>query len=213
MAATVRSFSPHYRSRPKCRRPLRPAGQPGGHSRPGFGFSARRLPPLSCRSMAFALTSPAFTDGSAVPAKYTCDGADVSPPLVWSGAPAGTVSFALLVDDPDAPAGTWVHWVLYNLPATAGGRAWRDERPLGREQPPLGRARGPEHAHAAARHGQADAARVSRLSRRGGGAGHAVRTPAAAGARPETAAVRGGRDVRQRRRARRHVPHAPVSRR
>src|SRR5205807_2286923 len=78
MAATVRSFSPHYRSRPKCRRPLRPAGQPGGHSRPGFGFSARRLPPLSCRSMAFALTSPAFTDGSAVPAKYTCDGAAAS---------------------------------------------------------------------------------------------------------------------------------------
>src|SRR5207237_1026743 len=102
MAATVRSFSPHYRSRPKCRRPLRPAGQPGGHSRPGFGFSARRLPPLSCRSMAFALTSPAFADGSAVPAKYTCDGADVSPPLVWSGAPAGTVSFALPVDDPAA---------------------------------------------------------------------------------------------------------------
>ncbi len=68
--------------------------------------------------MAFALTSTAFTDGTAIPAKYTCDEADVSPPLAWSGAPAGTVSFALIVDDPDAPAGTWVHWVLYNLPAT-----------------------------------------------------------------------------------------------
>jgi Raf kinase inhibitor-like YbhB/YbcL family protein len=69
-------------------------------------------------SMAFSLTSLAFTDGSAVPAKHTCDGADVSPPLAWSGAPAGTVSFALIADDPDAPGGTWVHWVLYNLPAT-----------------------------------------------------------------------------------------------
>src|SRR6184192_1573467 len=118
MAATVRSFSPHYRSRPKCRRPLRPAGQPGGAIRPGFGFLAPRLPPLSCRSMAFTLTSPAFTDGSAVPAKYTCDGADVSPPLAWSEAPPRTMSFALIADDPDAPAGTWVHWVLYNLPAT-----------------------------------------------------------------------------------------------
>src|SRR6266516_2367769 len=54
--------------------------------------------------MAFSLTSPAFTDGSAVPATYTCDGADVSPPLVWSGAPPGTVSFALIADDPDLPA-------------------------------------------------------------------------------------------------------------
>ena len=49
--------------------------------------------------------------------KSTCDGADVSPPLAWSGAPAGTQTFALIADDPDAPAGTWVHWVLYNLPA------------------------------------------------------------------------------------------------
>ena len=68
--------------------------------------------------MAFAFTSLAFTEGSAIPAKYSCDGADVSPPLAWSDAPPGTVSFALIADDPDAPAGTWVHWVLYNLPAT-----------------------------------------------------------------------------------------------
>jgi Raf kinase inhibitor-like YbhB/YbcL family protein len=67
--------------------------------------------------MAFTITSTAFRDGAAIPAKYTCDGVDVSPPLAWSGAPAGTRSFALIVDDPDAPAGTWVHWVLYNLPA------------------------------------------------------------------------------------------------
>ena len=67
--------------------------------------------------MAFTLTSAAFRDGAGIPVKYTCDGVDVSPPLSWSSAPAGTGSFALIVDDPDAPAGTWVHWVLYNLPA------------------------------------------------------------------------------------------------
>ena len=67
--------------------------------------------------MAFTLASAAFREGAAIPAKYTCDGVDVSPPLGWSGAPVGTRSFALIADDPDAPAGTWVHWVLYNLPA------------------------------------------------------------------------------------------------
>lgn len=66
--------------------------------------------------MALMLTSSAFTEGGAIPAKHSCDGADVSPPLAWSGAPLGTVTFALIVDDPDAPAGTWVHWVLFNLP-------------------------------------------------------------------------------------------------
>jgi Raf kinase inhibitor-like YbhB/YbcL family protein len=68
--------------------------------------------------MAFSLTSPAFADGTAIPVAHTCDGADVSPPLAWSGTPAGTRALALIVDDPDAPAGTWVHWVLYNLPAS-----------------------------------------------------------------------------------------------
>jgi len=67
--------------------------------------------------MAFSLTSPAFADGAAIPSQYTCDGTDVSPPLAWRDAPVGTVTFALIVDDPDAPAGTWTHWVLYNLPA------------------------------------------------------------------------------------------------
>ena len=65
------------------------------------------------------LTSTAFAEGEAIPAKYTCDGADVSPPLKWSGAPAGVKSFALIADDPDAPVGTWVHWVLFDLPAAA----------------------------------------------------------------------------------------------
>ena len=64
----------------------------------------------------FALTSSAFQDGGTIPAKHTCDGPDVSPPLAWSGAPAGTASLTLISDDPDAPAGTWVHWVLYDLP-------------------------------------------------------------------------------------------------
>ena len=67
--------------------------------------------------MAFTLTSTAFRDGAAIPVKHTCDGVDASPPLAWSDAPAGTRSFALIADDPDAPAGPWVHWVVYNLPA------------------------------------------------------------------------------------------------
>ena len=65
------------------------------------------------------LTSSAFTEGGAIPPLYTCDGKDISPPLSWSGAPEGAKSFALIADDPDAPRGTWVHWVLWNLPATA----------------------------------------------------------------------------------------------
>src|SRR5438445_12777078 len=67
--------------------------------------------------MPFSLSSPAFKEGAAIPSKHTCDGADVSPPLGWSGAPPGTAAFVLIADDPDAPAGTWVHWVLYDLPA------------------------------------------------------------------------------------------------
>jgi len=70
------------------------------------------------------LTSPSFVDQGDIPKKYTCDGEDISPALEWSEVPEGTKSFALIVDDPDAPDPanprmTWVHWVLYNLPATA----------------------------------------------------------------------------------------------
>ncbi len=68
--------------------------------------------------MTLSLTSSAFAEGAAIPVRHTCDGPDVSPPLAWDGAPAGTKVFALIMDDPDAPAGTWVHWVLYNIPAT-----------------------------------------------------------------------------------------------
>lgn len=66
--------------------------------------------------MAFELTSSAFQPDEMIPRKYTCDGADISVPLRWSDPPVGTKSFALIADDPDAPRGTWVHWVLYDLP-------------------------------------------------------------------------------------------------
>jgi len=63
------------------------------------------------------LTSTAFSEGGMIPAQYTCNGPDVSPPLNWEDVPEETKSMALIADDPDAPVGTWVHWVLYNLPA------------------------------------------------------------------------------------------------
>ncbi len=68
--------------------------------------------------MAFSLTSPAFQNESTIPKKCTCDGDDFSPTLQWQEAPAGTKSFALIMDDPDAPPGTWVHWIIYDLAAT-----------------------------------------------------------------------------------------------
>jgi len=76
--------------------------------------------------MTLTLTSPAFAPGGTIPRQHTCEGSDLAPPLQWTGAPGGTKSFALIVDDPDAPDPkapklTWVHWVLYNLPASASG--------------------------------------------------------------------------------------------
>jgi Raf kinase inhibitor-like YbhB/YbcL family protein len=62
------------------------------------------------------ITSPAFEEGALIPGKYTCDALDISPPLEWSEGPEGTQTYALINDDPDAPVGTWVHWVIYNLP-------------------------------------------------------------------------------------------------
>jgi Raf kinase inhibitor-like YbhB/YbcL family protein len=78
------------------------------------------------RTMAFTLTSTAFGPNGSIPARHTCEGTNVSPPLAWSGIPAGTKSLALIVDDPDAPDPaaprmTWVHWVLYDLPPAATG--------------------------------------------------------------------------------------------
>ena len=71
--------------------------------------------------MTMRLTSNAFASNNSIPSRYTCDGADISPPLSWSDAPSGTKSFALIADDPDAPSGMWVHWVAWNIPATAKG--------------------------------------------------------------------------------------------
>jgi Raf kinase inhibitor-like YbhB/YbcL family protein len=73
---------------------------------------------LSFSAQGLELKSPALTSGSMVPSLYTCQGKNVSPPLAWSGAPAGTKSFVLICDDPDAPLVTWVHWVYYNIPAS-----------------------------------------------------------------------------------------------
>lgn len=78
--------------------------------------------------MRFELTSSAFKDQKPMDARFTCQGAEVSPPLAWQGAPAGTKSYALILDDPDAPdpaapQRTWVHWVLYDIPAAVGSLA------------------------------------------------------------------------------------------
>jgi Raf kinase inhibitor-like YbhB/YbcL family protein len=80
------------------------------------------LPSVSwCQKTAgkFELKATAFQPGGNIPKQYTCEGADVSPALVWTAPPAGTRSFALIMDDPDAPSGTFVHWVVYDLPASA----------------------------------------------------------------------------------------------
>lgn len=69
----------------------------------------------------FTITSPAFEPGQPIPRQFTCEGADISPALDWSGVPGGTKSYALVCDDPDAPVGTWVHWVIYNLPGSLTG--------------------------------------------------------------------------------------------
>jgi Raf kinase inhibitor-like YbhB/YbcL family protein len=65
------------------------------------------------------VSSAAFAEGTVIPGRHTCDGENLSPALAWTGVPVGTRSFALICDDPDAPRGTWVHWVLWNLPADA----------------------------------------------------------------------------------------------
>jgi len=67
--------------------------------------------------MALSISSSAFQEGERIPTKYTCEGQDISPTLMWGESPAGTRSFALIMDDPDAPGGVFTHWVLFNLPA------------------------------------------------------------------------------------------------
>ncbi|MET7477685.1 YbhB/YbcL family Raf kinase inhibitor-like protein [Streptomyces sp. NPDC005648] len=81
-------------------------GDTGGSAAPATG-AAHRL----------TVSSPAFTDGGTIPRRYTCDGADASPPLAFSGLPATATTLALLVEDPDAPHGTFTHWLLWNAPA------------------------------------------------------------------------------------------------
>ena len=84
-------------------------------------------------AMNIQITSTAFAEGQPIPGKYTCAGPDVSPPLQWTNAPTGAKSLALIVDDPDAPMGTWVHWVVYNLPPTTTALA--ENTPQSRELP------------------------------------------------------------------------------
>jgi len=88
--------------------------------------------------MAFAISSSSFPDGADIPKKFTCDGADVSPELSWTEPPPGAQSLTLIADDPDAPSGTWTHWVLFDLPAAASslaeGVSKIDELPGGERQ-------------------------------------------------------------------------------
>lgn len=89
-------------------------------------------------AMSFQITTSVFSAGETIPKKFTCDGPDLSPALSWKDAPTGTQTFALIMDDPDAPAGTWVHWVLYNLPANtrelAEGLAKQEKLASGAQQ-------------------------------------------------------------------------------
>ena len=102
--------------------------------------------------MSLSLTSPGFSNNTLMPKQYTCNGDNYSPALNWTGAPVGTESYALIVDDPDAPNGTWDHWLLFNIPATldhldeatqtpagalSGKNSW-DEHGYGGPCPPSG---------------------------------------------------------------------------
>ena len=88
--------------------------------------------------MALTVSSSSFTSGGEIPKKFTCEGQDSSPQLSWSGAPSGVQAFALIADDPDAPTGTWTHWVVYDLPGTATslaeGYAKSEQLPDGSKQ-------------------------------------------------------------------------------
>ena len=77
--------------------------------------------PQDKSSAVIALSSTAFEPSAAIPGKYTCTGENISPALAWTAPPSGTKSIALIMDDPDAPSGTWVHWVIYNLPPEISG--------------------------------------------------------------------------------------------
>lgn len=85
--------------------------------------STVRTPPLAPPTVAIRLTSPAFADGASIPSLYTCDGRDISPPLRWSGVPAGTRALTLVMRDPDAPGGNFVHWSLTGIRSSTTGIA------------------------------------------------------------------------------------------
>lgn len=93
--------------------------------------SGRRNEPAAESS--FRIESSAFKEGATIPTRYTCLGENISPPLAWTDPPSGARSFALIVEDPDAPAGTWTHWLVYNLPAQA--RAMYENTPKQGELP------------------------------------------------------------------------------
>jgi Raf kinase inhibitor-like YbhB/YbcL family protein len=88
----------------------------------GVGCSPAATPALQGGKVAvLQVSSTAFDEGAAIPGRYTCDGDGLSPPISWSGAPEGVESLALIVDDPDAPVGVWVHWTVYDIPASRYG--------------------------------------------------------------------------------------------
>ncbi len=98
----------------------------------GLFIGASLVSFLSVRLHAFELRSTAFAPGGAIPPLYTCQGKDISPPLAWTGMPKGTRSSVLICDDPDAPVGTWIHWVFYNIPPSVTSLPQgftKDERP------------------------------------------------------------------------------------
>jgi Raf kinase inhibitor-like YbhB/YbcL family protein len=87
------------------------------HGQQTAGYNRMTAPRDESTTRHLVLSSVAFRDGERVPVRHTCDGEDLSPPLAWTGVPVETRSFALISDDPDAPRGTWVHWLIWNLPA------------------------------------------------------------------------------------------------
>lgn len=89
-----------------------PTGTPATQPTP-----ATSATPTPTEAAVFELSSSVFAPGEAIHSRYSCDGDNISPPLLWAHAPEGTQSYALIMDDPDAPGGTWIHWVLFNIPA------------------------------------------------------------------------------------------------
>lgn len=98
-----------------------------------FVLAAAFVADVQAQSMSIKLASPAFAAETPIPVKYSCRGADISPPLHWSNVPEGVRSFALLVEDPDAPGGIWVHWVYFDIPPAT--RALPEAVPAGAELP------------------------------------------------------------------------------